>query len=29
VVIQVYERTGDFRTGEISPEFEETYRANR
>jgi dihydrofolate reductase len=29
VVIQVYERTGDLKTGEIGPEFEETYRSNR
>jgi dihydrofolate reductase len=29
VVIQVYERTGDLKTGEITPEFEETYRSHR
>ncbi|CAA9569861.1 MAG: Dihydrofolate reductase [uncultured Thermomicrobiales bacterium] len=29
VVIQVYERTGDLKTGEIGPEFEETYRSPR
>jgi len=29
VVIQVYERTGDLKTGEIGPEFEETYRSQR
>lgn len=27
VVIQVYERTGDLQTAEISPEFQETYRS--
>ena len=29
VVIQVYERTGDLKTGEFGPELEETYRSNR
>jgi dihydrofolate reductase len=29
VVIQVYERIGALRTGEIGPEFEETYRSHR
>jgi dihydrofolate reductase len=29
VVIQVYERTGDLKTGEFGPELAETYRANR
>ena len=27
VVIQVYERTGNLKTGEFGPEFEETYRS--
>jgi dihydrofolate reductase len=29
VVIQVYERTGDLKTGEFGPEFAETYRSPR
>ena len=29
VVIQVYERTGDLKTGEFGPELAETYRSNR
>lgn len=29
VVIQVYERTGDLKTGEFGSEFEETYRSQR
>ncbi len=29
VVIQVYERTGDLKTGEFGPELEEAYRSNR
>ncbi len=29
VVIQVYERIGDLKTGEFGPELEETYRSNR